>query len=57
MPVDFNNPLWRLEERTKRMMDRHGLTKDEAEALVKKVILEKEGGNNDTHSSRDSVQI
>jgi hypothetical protein len=53
--IDFADPKWNLEARIKHQQDRHGLTYEEAEALVKKVILEKEGGNNDTHSSRDFV--
>jgi hypothetical protein len=46
--IDFADPKWNLAERIKRQQDRHGLTYAEAEALVKKVIEEKEGPHDST---------
>ena len=39
--VDFNDPRWRFDERVKNLMNR-GRTKEEAEDIVKVVILTKE---------------
>ena len=39
--VDFSDPQWRFEERVKRLM-RKRLTREEAEEIVRTVILTKE---------------
>lgn len=44
--IDFDDPKYRLAERVKRAMDRHGLTIEEATADVKSVIECKEQPTN-----------
>lgn len=41
MEIDFTDPKWRYDERVKRLVAR-GRTKEEAEEIVKEVILTKE---------------
>lgn len=43
--IDFTDPKYRFDERVKRLMDKHGRTKQEAEDMVKYVIETKENCN------------
>jgi hypothetical protein len=40
--TDYADPQWRFAARVKRLMDKHGSTKQEAERIVKYVIETKE---------------
>ena len=46
MDIDFNDPKWRFEERVNTLVQRHeksrGITREIAEDIVRKVIVEKE---------------
>ena len=51
MTIDFADPKYRFEERVKRLIDK-GCTKEEAETIVKYVILNKEQEEPDVQTQR-----
>ena len=53
--TDYADPQWRFAARVKRLMDKHGSTKQETERIVKYVIETKEQSKEITNGTEGTT--